>query len=57
MYQEIIAFVILGIAIAFLIKKFFFKSKSRIMTVEAVVEVVVNCIACNQFVDNNPVVL
>ena len=27
MYQEIIAFVILGIAIAFLIKKFFFKSK------------------------------
>ena len=27
MYQEIIAFVILGIAIAFLIKKFFFKNK------------------------------
>ncbi|WP_188049190.1 FeoB-associated Cys-rich membrane protein [Flavobacterium sp. GP15] len=27
MYQEIIAFVVLGIAIAFLIKKFFFKSK------------------------------
>ncbi|CAM4058188.1 hypothetical protein RCH19_001128 [Flavobacterium sp. PL12] len=27
MYQEIIAFVVLGIAIAFLIKKFFFKGK------------------------------
>ena len=29
MYQEIIAFVVLGIAIAFLIKKFFLKNKKK----------------------------
>ncbi|WXK52007.1 FeoB-associated Cys-rich membrane protein [Flavobacterium ginsenosidimutans] len=29
MFQEIIAFAILGLAVAFLIKKFFFKSKKK----------------------------
>lgn len=29
MLQEIIAFIILGIAVAFLIRKFFFKSKKK----------------------------
>nr|WP_239023336.1 FeoB-associated Cys-rich membrane protein [Flavobacterium endoglycinae] len=29
MFQEIIAFTILGLAVAYLVKKFFFKSKKK----------------------------